>query len=193
MMVSLDGFFEGPDHDLSWHNVDEEFNQLALKQLWEVDGLIFGRRTYEMMADYWPKVRPAPGILSSKDPGNSPSNMEIASRMNILVKHVFSRTLKKADWNNSHVINKDAGEELLRLKELPGRDLAIFGSSNLTVTFAEQGLVDEYRIMVNPVVLGKGTALLTGLGKKLDLKLASRQEFASGNVLLCYRPLSGRA
>lgn len=176
-MVTLDGFFEGPSQDLSWHRVDEEFNEFAIDQLNEADTLLFGRVTYQGMASYWPTA-----VAKRDDP-------IIAGRMNRLPKIVFSKTLEKAEWNNSRLVKENVVEEVLKLKQQPGKDIAIFGSSELAVTLAEQGLIDEYRIIVNPVFLGHGTPLLKGIRNKIDLKLLKTKTFESGNVLLYYAPV----
>jgi len=179
-MTTLDGFFEGPNQDISWHNVDDEFNEFAINQLKEVDTLLFGRVTYQGMASYWPTE-----FAISNDP-------IVAGLMNSLPKIVFSKTLNAVEWNNSRLVNDNAAEEVLKLKEQPGKDIAIFGSSHLAVTLAEHGLIDEYRIIVNPVFLGHGTPLLKGIEKKLDLKLLKVRTFKSGNVLLYYAPEKNR-
>ncbi len=175
-MVTLDGFFEGPNQDISWHHVDEEFNEFALNQLNEIGTLLFGRVTYQGMASYWPTE-----FAKSSDP-------VVAGLMNSLPKIVFSKTLDKAEWNNSRLLKENAAEEVSKLKQQSGKDIAIFGSSNLAVTLAEHGLIDEYRMIVNPVFLGHGTPLLKGIRNKLDLKLLKARTFESGNVLLYYAP-----
>jgi len=175
-MVTLDGFFEGPNQDISWHNVDEEFNEFAIRQLNEVDTLLFGRVTYQVMASYWPTE-----FAISDDP-------VVAGLMNSLPKIVFSKTLDTAEWNNSRLVKENVAEEVSQLKQQPGKDIAIFGSSDLAVTLAEHGLIDEYRLIVNPVVLGDGKTLLKGIKDKLQLKLIRTRIFDSGNVLLCYEP-----
>jgi dihydrofolate reductase len=175
-MVTLDGFFEGPNQDLSWHNVDEEFNEFAIRQLNEVDTLLFGRVTYQGMASYWPTE-----FAISDDP-------VVAGLMNSLPKIVFSKTLDTAEWNNSRLVKEDVAEEVSQLKQQPGKDIAIFGSSDLAVTLAEHGLIDEYRIIVNPVFLGGGKPLLKGIQDRLKLKLIRTRIFDSGNVLLYYEP-----
>jgi dihydrofolate reductase len=175
-MITLDGFFEGPNQDISWHNVDDEFNEFAIDQLNEVDTLLFGRVTYQGMASYWPTE-----FAISSDP-------IVARLMNGLPKIVFSKTLDKAEWNNSRLVNENIVEEVLKLKGQPGKNIAIFGSSDLAVTLAEHGLIDEYRIIVNPVFLGSGTSLLKGIKDKLNLKLLKARTFKSGNVLLYYAP-----
>jgi len=175
-MVTLDGFFEGPNQDISWHHVDEEFNEFAIQQLNEIDTLLFGRVTYQVMASYWPTEH-----AISDDP-------EVAGLMNSLPKIVFSKTLDKAEWNNSRLIKENAADEVLKLKQQPGKDIAIFGSSDLAVTLAQNGVIDEYRVIVNPVFLGKGTSLLKGIKEKMNLKFLNARIFKSGNVLLYYVP-----
>ncbi len=176
MMVSLDGFFEGPNGEMDWHNVDEEFNEFAKDQLNSVDVLLFGRRTYELMASYWPT------------PSATRDSPSIAEKMNALPKIVFSRTLEEVGWNNSRLIKENIAEEISSLKQRPGKDLIIFGSANLAVSLIQMNLIDEYRIIVNPVVLGKGKPLFKGIHDKLNLKLLKTETFDSGNVLLYYQP-----
>lgn len=175
-MISLDGYFEGPNRELDWHRVDGEFNDYAAQMLDEVDTLLFGRVTYELMASYWP----TPAAMTD-DP-------VIAAKMNGLQKVVFSRTLDRADWNNTQLVKGDAATEIRRLKQLPEKDIAIFGSSDLTVSVMDAGLVDEYRIFVSPVFLGGGKTLLQGLRTRLNLHLVSSRIFKSGVALLCYQP-----
>ena len=176
MLVSLDGFFEGPNGDISWHQVDEEFNDFAIQQLDSVDTLLFGRVTYQGMASYWP----TPTAMK-----NDPI---ITEKMNAIPKIVFSRTLDRAEWNNTRLIKANIADEISKLKQQPGKDLIIFGSSNLAASFAEMGLIDEYRIMVSPVVIGEGTPLFKGIHQQLKLKLLKTRIFGNGNVLHYYRP-----
>ena len=177
MMVTLDGFFEGPDHEIDWHNVDEEFNEFAIDQLNEVDALLFGRVTYQGMASYWPTP-----FAIEDDP-------IIADKMNTLPKFVFSKTLDQVGWSNSRLVTENITEEISQLKQEQGRDLAVFGSANLAAFLLQMGLIDELRIMVNPVVLGKGKPLFTGLHHEVELKLIKTRTFRSGNVLLYYQPV----
>ncbi|MGE5250155.1 MAG: dihydrofolate reductase family protein [Bacteroidota bacterium] len=173
-MMTLDGFFEGPKHNIDWHVVDEEFNWFAIEQLDQVEAIVFGRVTYELMAGYWP----TPQAIAD-DP-------EVAGRMNAIPKIVFSKTLKEARWNNTRLIPGEAAEKIIPLKEAPGRDLIIFGSADLASGLTREGLIDEYRIIVNPVILGGGTRLFSGA--RVPLKLLRTRVFASGNVLLVYEP-----
>jgi dihydrofolate reductase len=182
-LVSLDGYFEGPGRDISWHNVDTEFNDYAVSMLDSVDTLLFGRVTYELMAGFWP----TPEAMK-----NDPL---VATRMNSLSKIVFSRTLDRADWRNTRLVKNGIGETVWELKQQPGMDVALLGSGSIVAALAQQGLIDEFRIMVNPVVLGRGTPLFKGVSSRLDLKLAETRAFKSGNVLLRYEPArrSGRS
>jgi len=176
MLTSLDGYFEGPDRDINWHHVDDEFNDFAIQQTGEFGALLFGRVTYELMASYWPTE-----TAKRNDP-------VVAGLMNSLPKIVFSKTLKKVEWENTTLVKDNFVEAVSKLKQEAGKDIAIFGSSDLAVTFIEHGLIDEYRIMVNPVVLGDGKPLFKGIKNKLELKLLKTRTFKSGNVLLYYQP-----
>jgi len=179
MMVSLDGYFEGPDHDLSWHNVDEEFNDFAIAQLKEFDAILFGRRTYELMESYWPTKS---GV--EDDP-------EVAQLMNNTPKVVVSHSLKEVKetkiWKHVHLINENSEEQIKSLKNQKGSDIILLGSSNLCVSLLEWGLLDEVRIMIAPVVIGKGTPLFDGIKDKYNFKLTKSRNFANGNVLLYYQ------
>ena len=108
--------------------------------------------------------------------------------MNTIPKIVFSKTLDKVEWNNSRLVKENIAEEVSQLKQQQGRDLAIFGSANLAVSLLQMGFIDELRIMVNPVVLGNGKPLFTGIHDRLNLKLIKTRTFRSGNVLLYYQP-----
>jgi dihydrofolate reductase len=176
-LISLDGYFEGPNRDISWHNVDDEFNEFAIDFLNTVDLLLFGRVTYELMANYWPT------------PAANTDDPIVAEKMNSLAKIVFSKTLEKADWNNTRLVKENIVEEISRLKRHPGKDIAVFGSSDLSITLIGHGLIDEYRIMVSPIVLGNGKPLFSGIKKAFKLKLMKTKTFRSGNVLLYYEPL----
>lgn len=176
-LVTLDGFFEGPNHDITWHVVDEEFNEFSITQLNQVDTILFGRVTYEMMASYWP----TPEAIHD-DPA-------VAELMNKTSKVVFSNTLNKVEWQNTRLIKGDAMQEIAKLKRLPGKDLIIFGSGNLTSSLTNSGLIDEYNLIVIPVILGKGTPLFKGIDHQVKFAHFKTKTFLNGNVLLCYRPI----
>ena len=175
MLTTLDGYHEGPNHEIDWHNVDDEFNEFAIQQLDEIDTLVFGRVTYELMAGYWPT------------PAAKENDPAIAARMNSVPKIVVSRTLEQVRWANARLVKDGVAETLSEIKRQTGKDIAIFGSSNLTAGVLRMGLVDELRIMVNPVVLGHGIPLFQ-TADRTSLKLLQTRSFASGNVLLYYRP-----
>jgi dihydrofolate reductase len=176
-LVTLDGYFEGPNKwDIEWHRVDDEFNQFAVEQLSQADGLIFGRVTYQGMASYWP----TPAALQD-DP-------IVAARMNSIAKYVFTRTLDQLDWSNSILVKGDAVLELQKMKEQSGKDLLIFGSGNLATTFTSHHLIDEYRLIVNPVVLGKGNLMFPENGGPVKFSLLNTKVFHNGNILLYYEP-----
>ncbi len=174
-MITLDGHFEGPNRDISWHNVDEEFNDFAIDQLNSLDTLLFGRLTYDMMAGYWPTE-----MALNDDP-------IVAGKMNAITKVVYSTKLNKADWSNSSILKKDINEQTARLKEQPGRDMAIFGSGILGNSLLQAGLIDEIRLMVAPIILGQGRPLFEPAGKRIHLKQLDSRQFANGNVLLNYQ------
>jgi dihydrofolate reductase len=179
LVATVDGYYEGPNGEFDWPVVDEEFNEFGLQQLDEVDTLLFGRVTYQGMAAYWPT------------PAAEQDDPRVAAKMNGLSKIVVSRTLHKAEWANTRIVSDDVAGELTRLKQQPGKDIAIFGSSDLTVRLLRVGLVDELRIMVHPVVLGAGKSLFRTADERISLKLSGTRTFRSGNVLLCYQPATG--
>jgi len=176
-LISLDGFFEGPDQDINWHNVDEEFNEFAIEQTSAVGALLFGRVTYQLMESYWPTAD-----ALENDPA-------IAGIMNSVPKLVFSRTLEKAEWNNTRIVKENIEQEILNLKKQPGKDLAVFGSANLLSALVQMDLVDEHRVMVNPVLLGNGNPLFKNMEARVNLRLLQSRTFKSGNVLLYYEPV----
>ncbi len=176
-LITLDGYFEGPNKwDLAWHQVDDEFNEFAIDQLNKADGLIFGRVTYQGMASYW-----STAAALQDDP-------VVAKKMNSIRKYVFSRSLNHVDWSNSVLLKGDAVEEFKKIKAGSGKDLFIFGSANLTATFIKAQLIDEYRLMINPIILGTGNSMFPENDGTLKLKLLNSRSFRNGNVLLYYAP-----
>ena len=175
-MVSLDGFFSGPNGELDWHMVDEDFNAFAIDQLNQVDTILFGRVTYGWMAGYWP----TPDAIKN-DP-------VVAGKMNELHKVVFSKTLTEATWNNSRVVKGDLAAEIEALKRQPGKDMVVFGSGQITSALAQLGLIDVYRLFVCPLVLGSGVPLFKDVASRVRLKLARTKPLKSGVVLLEYEP-----
>jgi len=180
-LVTLDGFFAGPKGELDWHIVDEEFNQYAIDLLSKVDALLFGRVTYQLMADYWP--------AAATNPSTPKSDLEIADKMNNLPKIVFSKTLQEVKWINSRLVKDNIAEEISKMKQQPGKDMVIFGSGSIVSTLMQHGLIDEYRIIVNPIVLGNGNPLFKGINDKHNLKLLKTKVLGSGVVILYYEPV----
>ena len=178
--VTIDGFFAGPNGELDWFVWDDEMAKFSTDQLKTMDTILLGRVTYQLFADYWPT------------PVAYKENPIIAPMMNELSKIVFSRTLDKAEWNNSKVVKENIAEEISRLKQQPGKDMVIFGSGTIVSAFAQHGLIDIYRLIVNPVVLGNGKPLFKGLDDKLKLKLLNARPFGSGNVILEYEPMKDK-
>ncbi len=175
-LISLDGFFEGNNRDISWHNIDAEFNEFAIEMLNSVEMLIFGRVTYELMMSYWPTQ-----AAKKDDP-------IVADKMNNIPKLVFSRTLDKADWKNTILVKDNIEQKVRETKQQPGKDIMIMGSGSIVSQLTRSRLIDEYRIMLSPVVLQKGTPLFKGISNRLALELISVRTFGNGNVLLCYKP-----
>jgi dihydrofolate reductase len=174
--VSLDGFFEGPGRDISWSVVDDELHQHFNDESRAMGGFIDGRITYELMADYWP--------TADQDPDITPVMAEFAGIWRDIPKFVFSRTLTKAEWNAT-VIHDVVPEEIAELKAQPGGDLALSGA-NLAATFMRLDLIDEYRIYVHPVVIGRGTPLFQTPEIRINLTLAGTRNFGNGVVMLRY-------
>jgi dihydrofolate reductase len=175
--VTLNSYFKGPNGDLSWHKHGGEESEYSSEMLKAGNTLLFGRVTYEMMAGYWPT------------PDAIKNDTVVAEGMNKADKIVFSRALKNAGWKNTKIIKDNIIEEIKKMKSAPGeKDMTLLGSGSILNQFAEQGLVDEYQIMVDPVVISGGTPILKDIKHKLDLKLTSTRIFKSGVVLLCYAP-----
>ena len=173
-IITLDGYFEGDKNwDLQFHEMiwGEELEKLSIEQLNAADFLVFGRITYEGMAAYW-----------KNETG------EIAGFMNKIPKLVFSRTLGSVDWNNSTLVKGDASSEISKLKTQGNGDMYVFGSANLSETFINDNLFDEYRIGVAPVISGSGRPLFRkGISlRKLDL--VSTQKLSNGGAILIYTP-----
>jgi dihydrofolate reductase len=175
-LVTLDGYFAGEGGDISWHMVDGEFQEFANAASNSGDTLLFGRVTYELMAGFWP----TPEAIRT-DP-------VVAAGMNKAEKIVFSRTLQKADWNNTRLVKTDMLAEVRKLKQQPGKDLTVLGSGTIVSQLAQEGLIDEYQILLNPVAIGKGRTMFEGIRDKIVLKLVKTRTFGNGNVLLTYEP-----
>lgn len=177
--VTLNGYYKGSNEDISWHRHGAEESAYAAEGANSDSILLFGRITYQMMASYWPTPQAMKDLP------------EVAKGMNRSEKIVFSRTLKKADWNNTRIINENMIEEVKKLKKQAKSDMTILGSGSIVSQLADAGLIDHYQIMVDPVALGAGTTLFHGIKRTLGLRLTSTRTFKSGVVLLVYQPIAG--
>nr|WP_246221394.1 dihydrofolate reductase family protein [Phytoactinopolyspora mesophila] len=170
-MVTLDGFFCGPRGEIDWFVFDSELEQYILDTQLSAGAVLFGRGTYEGMAAHWPSAEG-----------------KIAEFMNRVPKVVFSRSLQKSDWSNTTVLGGDIAEEVSALKRQPGGDIFVFGSAQLTSALMENSLVDEYRLGINPVILGAGVPFFKGNLERHELRLTETRPLASGVVILHYQP-----
>lgn len=171
-LMSLDGFVEGPDRDISWHEDlwGPELEQLSVNQGKEIGALLFGRVTYELMAGYWPTAKKS----------------DIADYMNALPKYVFSRTLATAGWAHTTLLKGDPVAEVERLKREEGKDIFVFGSADLSMHLMPS--FDEFRIGVAPFLLGSGSPLFKQGGELTRLKLLGADRHTNGVVILRYAP-----
>jgi len=178
--VSIDGYFSGPNGEIDWFvsqpGNQAELDEFAIDSIKSSDLLLFGRVTYELMASYW---------TTANAMKNAPF---LAERMNNLPKIVFSRKLDRVEWQNTRLVRDNIEEEIKEMKNQPGKNMAILGSGSIVSWFAERGLIDEYSIMVNPVILGGGRSVFNGIKDRLHLKLLKARTFEPpGNVLLHYQ------
>lgn len=176
MSVSLDGFFEGPDRELDWHLIDDELHSHFNEELAAIGAFLDGRVTYELMAEYWP--------TADRDPLSTAPVVEFARIWRDMPKIVFSKTLERADWNTV-VVRDVVAEEIMELKALPGGDMVI-GGANLAATFMRLDLIDELRLYVHPVIIGRGRPFFERFDAQIDLRLADTRTFGNGVVLLRY-------
>ncbi|MDE3207115.1 MAG: dihydrofolate reductase family protein [Acidobacteriota bacterium] len=181
MSVSVDGYMEGPDHDISWHHVDQELHQHMNDWIGAAGLFLEGRVTYELMADFWP--------TADQDPDAPPTVVEFAEIWRRTPKVVYSRTLGRAGWNST-IAREVVPAEVLALKA-QGDGHIVLGGSELGSEFARHDLIDEYRLYVHPVVIGRGTPALRPSKARFALDLVETWRFGNGVVLLRYtRPAS---
>jgi dihydrofolate reductase len=176
--VSLDGYFVDGQGDMSWaHKApdDQEWNEFVAGNASGGGVLVFGRITYQMMASFWPTEMALQ------------VNPVVARQMSALQKVVFSRTLDRVEWENTTLVKGDLPGTIRRMKGEEGPDMVILGSGTLVAQLAQEGLIDEYQLVVNPIVLGSGRTLFEGQPQKLPLRLTKSRAFGNGNVLLCYQ------
>jgi dihydrofolate reductase len=177
--ITLDGYFTDAHGDMSWaHQHDPEWIEFVQGNASGGGELLFGRKTYDLMASYWPT------------PMAIKNDSVVAEQMNKLPKIVFSRTMQQASWQNTRVVKGDIVAEMRKMKSAEGPGMAIFGSGQIVSQFAEAGLIDEYQIAIHPIVLGAGRTMFEGLSKTLALKAIKTRPFANGIVFVCYQPVA---
>jgi len=174
--VSVDGYMEGPNREIDWHMVDDELFRHLNGWLAGACGFLEGRVTYELMADFWP--------TADQDPAATPTVVEFARIWRDMPKVVYSRTLERAEWNAT-VVHDVVTAEVLALKAQPGGDL-VLGGADLAAEFARHDLIDEYRLYVHPMVIGRGTPMLRPSDAKVPLGLIETHTFGNGVVMLRY-------
>ena len=182
MSVSLDGFMEGPDGDLGWHLVDDELHRHFNEQSKAMGAFLNGRVMYELMAQFWP--------TADSDPTATEPVVEFAGIWRHMPKIVYSRTLQRAAWNATIVRDVEV-DEVMALKAEPGGDLGL-GGADLVRAFRRYDLIDEYRIYVHPVLVGRGRRLFKSDDDDIThLRMVETRTFGNGVVLLRYeRPQS---
>ena len=177
--VTLDGYFADRNGDMSWaHKQDAEWNAFVGSNASGGGALLLGRVTYELMAGFWPT------------PAATERALVVAEGMNNMPKLVFSRTLEKASWKNTTLVKGDIAAAVRKMKNESGPGMAILGSGSIVSQLAQAGLIDEFQIVVNPIVLGKGKTLFEGVKEKIALKLIKTRAFGNGNVVLYYEPMA---
>jgi len=179
MHTSLDGFVQGSDiWDIGWISYDEHLVQYADEIVKATGSPVYGRVTYEGMKGYWPTVL--------DNPESSKHDIEHAVWLNNVTKVVVSSTMETTDWSNTVIIGSNVVEEINKLKQMPGKDLVIFGSPSLSHYLMQHDVIDEYRLTVSPIVLGEGVPLFQDIKSRIKLKLVDSRTFPSGAVILHY-------
>jgi dihydrofolate reductase len=177
MSVSVDGFFEGPHGELDWHIVDDELHTHFNEQLSAMGAFLDGRVTYELMAGFWP--------TADANPSSTGPMVEFARIWRDMPKFVFSRTLERADWNTT-VVRELVPAEIRKLKAQPGGDM-VLGGADLAAAFMQHDLIDEFRLYVHPIVIGRGRPLFQPSDARIGLRPVETRTFGNGVVLLRYQ------
>ncbi len=177
MLVSLDGFIKGPNRELDWHLIDEELHRFVNDQQSAFDTYLYGRQMYEVMA-YWE--------TADRNPSSPEYVLEFARIWKKMPKIVFSKTLEQVQ-GNARLVRDNIAAEIATLRAQPGKDM-VLGGADIASTFMRLGLIDEYRLYVQPVVLGSGTPMFPALDNPINLRLVETHTFGSGVIYLCYQP-----
>ena len=176
MSVSVDGFIEGPNRELDWHMVDDDLHTHFNEELSTMGAFLDGRVTYELMAGFWP--------TADTDPSSTGPMVEFARIWRDMPKIVFSRTLEHAGWNTT-ILREVVPDDIRKLKAQPGGDMVV-GGADLAAAFRQHDLIDEYRLYVHPVVIGRGKPLFAKSDTRIALRLEETRTFGNGVVLLKY-------
>jgi dihydrofolate reductase len=179
--ISLDGYFSGLKGEIDWFLHDPEVDRAAHGMM-TPDTVLFGRITYQMFESYWPQVE--------ADPNANKGDRALSNELNQMTKVVFSKTLTEVPWKNSRLVKGNMIQEAGKLKQGDGPDMVIFGSGSIVQQLAKSGMIDEYLMVVSPVILGNGISFFTNISK-FNLHLLKAMDFSSGNVLLHYRVAKG--
>jgi dihydrofolate reductase len=179
MQVTIDGFIEGPNGELDWAmKEDEETWKDVFDLQRSSDTLLLGRVMYPAFEKYW--------LAAPTNPSSTKNEIEYARLAEKMQKIVFSRTLDKVAWKNTRIVKDHIAEEILRMKQETGKDMVILGGAGLVSTFMNLGLIDEYHLIINPIILGEGKPLFKDLKERHQLKLITTKTFRSGKVVLHY-------
>jgi dihydrofolate reductase len=178
MHISLEGFVAGPNGEMNWIKVDEELFDHVGKRIGETDAALYGRVTYEMMENYWPNA--------GNKPTASTHDINHSRWYNKAHKIVLSKTMKDAALTNTTIISDNLSDSINEIKQQPGKEILLFGSPTATHSLIQQNLIDGYWLFVNPIILGQGIPLFTGIKDKTKLKLITTRQFTSGVVELDY-------
>jgi|SRR5690606_28834356 len=180
MHVSLDGYVAGPNGEMDWIVYNAEVEKYSHDLHASTDAAMYGRNTYEMMAAYWPTV------LSN--PESTEADRNHARWADAATKYVVSTTLKSADWANTVIISDNVKDEVTKIRQQAGKDIWLLGSATLAQSLMQLGLIDEYRLNVNPVILGGGQRLFSQEHPPVNLRLLEAKTFSGGVVALRYAP-----
>ncbi len=178
MHVSLDGFVGGPNGEMDWILIDEKMFEFVNERTNQSDAALYGRKTWQMMDGYWPEA--------GKQPNASKHDREHSAWYNKIDKFVLSNTMKSDPSKKVHVIGKDLAKEIADIKNGPGKEILIFGSPSATHSLLSLGMVDEFWLFVNPILIGKGIPMFAGIKDRTKLKLQKTHTFDNGVVAMSY-------
>lgn len=178
MHTSLDGFVAGKNGEMDWINVSDEIFEYAEKRTQEADTALYGRTTYEMMEGYWP--------TAADQPNPTKHDIDHSRWYSKVAKVVLSKTMNGANLVNTKVIGDNVTDEIIKLKQSPGKEIIIFGSPSAAHSLMAAKLIDDYWLFVNPVLLGEGIPLFKNIKDKTILTLVANEVFSSGVVCLHY-------